>query len=616
MNVFDLAASLTLDKKNYEDGLNQAEGKAESSGNKIGNTFAKFGKVAVAGFAAAGAATVGATTAFVKSTGAVAEYGDNIDKMSQKLGLSATAYQEWDAIMQHSGTSIDSMTGAMKVMSVQAEKGSDAFQKLGISQEEMANMNQEELFSKVIAGLQGMEEGTERTALATQLLGRGAVELGPLLNTSAEETEAMRQKVHELGGVMSDEGVKAAAKYQDTLQDMKTGFEGLKRNLLADFMPSLTTVMNGLTDIFSGNYDEGLDTLSDGITKVVDEISSKLPKIMEVGGKLIETLATAIIDNLPTLIKAAVPIITELATGLIENLPKIIEAAITLITTLAQGLVDALPKLIPAIVETITKIVEILTEPDTLVQLIMAAVQIMMAIAKGLIRAIPILIKAVPQIIKNLVGAIIKLLPLLLNAGVQMITALGKGLVGQIGHVGKAMAKVGKAIINGIKHLPKEMLNWGKDMIQGLIDGIKSMISRVGDAVKGVANKIKNFLHFSRPDEGPLREYEKWMPDMIRGLTSSLDKASPSLINKVKDLASDMSDSLKIDGTVNAMSELHQIPDDVNVGVNGSTSLGGSFVFNIYGAEGQDANEIAHTVADIINTDILRGRRAYGYAGV
>lgn len=113
-----------------------------------------------------------------------------------------------------------------------------------------------------------------------------------------------------------------------------------------------------------------------------------------------------------------------------------------------------------------------------------------------------------------------------------------------------AAKNLGKNIINGIKHLPKEMLNWGKDMIQGLIDGIKNMIGKVGDAVKGVADKIKGFLHFSRPDEGPLREYEKWMPDMIRGLTSSLDKSSPSLITKIKDLAQDMSDSFKIGGTV------------------------------------------------------------------
>ena len=614
MDVFNLAASLTLDKKNYEDGLNQAENQANKSGSKIGGVLGASAKVAGAGIAAISAATVGATTAIVNGAGKVAEYGDNIDKMSQKMGISAQAYQEWDAIMQHSGTSIDSMSRGMQTLQKNAVDSADKFEKLGISQEQLASMSTEDLFSATITGLQNMGEGAERTALASELLGGSAKELGALLNTSAEDTQAMRDRVHELGGVMSDDAVKAAAAYQDSLQDMQTAFDGLSRNLMGSFMPSLTTVMDGLTEIFSGNYDEGLDKLSDGITKAVDEISSKLPKIMEVGGKIIETLAKAIIDNLPALIKAAVPIITELATGLIENLPKIIEAAVMLITTLAQGLVDALPKLIPAIVETITKIVEMLTEPDTLVQLIMAAVQIMMAIAEGLIQAIPILIKAAPQIIKNLIAAIVRLFPLVLKTGGQIIGSLIKGIASMIGTLGSAIGNVAKNIINGIKHLPKEMLNWGKDMIQGLINGIKGMISKVGDAVKGVADKIKNFLHFSRPDEGPLREYEKWMPDMIRGLTSSLDKASPSLINKVKDLASDMSDSLKIDGTVNAM--LGQSELNINGSKTGNGLLGGSFVFNIYGAEGQDANEIAHTVADIINTDILRGRRAYGYAGV
>ena len=80
--------------------------------------------------------------------------------------------------------------------------------------------------------------------------------------------------------------------------------------------------------------------------------------------------------------------------------------------------------------------------------------------------------------------------------------------------------------INKIKNLPKDMVNWGKDMIQGLINGIKGMIGKVGDAVKGVAKKIKNFLHFSRPDEGPLRQYEEWMPHMVQGLVKTLKRKS------------------------------------------------------------------------------------------
>lgn len=154
---------------------------------------------------------------------------------------------------------------------------------------------------------------------------------------------------------------------------------------------------------------------------------------------------------------------------------------------------------------------------------------------------------------------------------------------GNLASKGASAAKgLADNIINGIKHLPKEMLNWGKDMIQGLIDGIKNMIGKVGDAVKGVADKIKGFLHFSRPDEGPLREYEKWMPDMIRGLTSSLDKASPSLINKVKDLAQDMSDSFKIGGTVKGNIDIGDFnlgdfdPDDFDPRGKGPRPAGGA----------------------------------------
>lgn len=88
---------------------------------------------------------------------------------------------------------------------------------------------------------------------------------------------------------------------------------------------------------------------------------------------------------------------------------------------------------------------------------------------------------------------------------------------------------IGQAIIHGfddaiafIKGLPAQMLQWGKDMIQGLVNGIKSATRWVTDAVKGVGNTIRSFLHFSRPDEGPLADYETWMPDMMDGLRAGM----------------------------------------------------------------------------------------------
>lgn len=83
-------------------------------------------------------------------------------------------------------------------------------------------------------------------------------------------------------------------------------------------------------------------------------------------------------------------------------------------------------------------------------------------------------------------------------------------------------------------------------MIQGFIDGIKKMLGNLADAAKNVGNKIKEFLHFSRPDKGPLREYEKWMPDMVNGLSKTLTTSSPELYNASKKLAEKVANNLDI----------------------------------------------------------------------
>ena len=159
MNVFDLFANIKLDDSEYEEGL-----------SKAGSALAGFGKTAASGLAtitkttmAAGAAITGTMVAGAAST---ATLGDNIDKNSQKMGISAQAYQEWDFILQHSGSSIDAMSKGMLTLQKKAVDSAESFEALGISQEEIANMSTEELFARTIEGLQGMEEGAERTALA------------------------------------------------------------------------------------------------------------------------------------------------------------------------------------------------------------------------------------------------------------------------------------------------------------------------------------------------------------------------------------------------------------------------------------------------------------------
>lgn len=104
------------------------------------------------------------------------------------------------------------------------------------------------------------------------------------------------------------------------------------------------------------------------------------------------------------------------------------------------------------------------------------------------------------------------------------------------------------AIVNGIteaidwiKQLPKEAIGWGADMINGMVDGIKGAVGKVKDAASGVAEKITSFLHFSVPDEGPLKDYESWMPDFMSGLAKGIWDNKDMVLDKIHSIADGMS---------------------------------------------------------------------------
>lgn len=108
-----------------------------------------------------------------------------------------------------------------------------------------------------------------------------------------------------------------------------------------------------------------------------------------------------------------------------------------------------------------------------------------------------------------------------------------------------------EAIKNSVKGDIKRMFasynesySWGTDMARGLRDGIDANKELVISKLREMANSVRRLLHFSRPDEGPLRDYETWMPDMIKGLSDSLIQAAPMLDNAVNQIADKMAESL------------------------------------------------------------------------
>lgn len=475
----------------------------------------------------------------------MADYGDNIDKMSQKMGMSAEGYQEWDFIMQHCGTSMETMKASMKTLANAASTGSEAFDQLGISQEQIANMSQEELFNATIAALQNVEDETTRTYLAGQTLGRGATELGALLNTSAEDTEAMRQQVHDLGGVMSDDAVKAAAAYKDSLQNLQTSISGLKNNMSAKLLPAVTQVMDGLTLIFSGgDMDAGMEMIGQGIDELAAKLEEILPKFLELGSQIILKIAEVIIENLPTLIDSGMSIINELIAGIIEALPQLLEAGMQIITglvdatlqnlpmlvqvalqmllALAQGITDQLPTLIPAIIDVVLQVVNTLIE--NLPMLIEGAIQLFLGIVTGLIQALPQIIAALPTLIDSIINALIDSIPLLIECGVELFLALIENLPAIIVAIVQAVPQIVQALVRGFLELGVRLKETGSKLMEKLKEGLTSMLSNLVSAAKDLGKNIVDGIW-----NGISAGWD-WLKEKVGGLATGLFDAAKSAL--------------------------------------------------------------------------------------
>lgn len=318
--------------------------------------------------------------------------------------------------------------------------------------------------------------------------------------------------------------------------------------ILSDTLPTLITAVTNVIQSVLEAIPQMMPVVVDGIMQIIQAMITLLPEFINAGLQMITALIQGITEALPQLIAMLPTIIQQTVDTLLANLPAIINAGVQLLVALINGVTEALPQLIamlPTIINTVST-----TLIANLPVIINAGIQILVALINGLIQSLPQLIAATPRIIISIVQTLIQNLPQILAMGGQIIGSLISGIASMMGNLGGTIGNVVSIIINGISSLPGQLYNWGVDMVQGIANGIKGAIRYVTDAVSGVADKIKSFLHFSRPDEGPLVEYESWMPDMVEGLSDSLRKASPELINQTEALANGMSNAFNVNGRI------------------------------------------------------------------
>lgn len=127
--------------------------------------------------------------------------------------------------------------------------------------------------------------------------------------------------------------------------------------------------------------------------------------------------------------------------------------------------------------------------------------------------------------------------------------------------------------------------SWGADLVNSLAQGITNGGGIIAKAVTWIGDIITSFLHFSRPDEGPLREYEKWMPDMIQGMADGIRDNAYLLQEAAADLGGKLKMQLQYDvGSANGFAQ---------VATNSRTVSMGGINVNVYPSDGMDEERFA-----------------------
>ena len=514
MTAFGLSADKST---HFADVLAKASSNANTNVGLMGETFKYVAPVAGAmGFSVEDTATAIGLMANAGIKGSQA--GTALRSMFSRL---AKPTDEVEAAMTKLGLSITNSDGSMREL--------------------------DEIIADLRKGFDGLTEA-EKTQIAAQLAGQEAMSgLLAIVNTSEVEYNKLADAVNNADGAAKNMADTMANNLHGQLTLLKSSAEGFGLALYDKIQKPLTEMaswavesLNELTTAFEENGVDGLveaagNILSEAITAVVD----KLPEFVNLAVSVIESFVNGISENKETIADGAISIITTLATGLLEMLPQIVQLGLDLIISLANGISENLPELIPTIIDVVLKIVDTLTDPETLSQLLDAALTLILALAEGLLSedSINSIIDSIFLLIDNLVTFLTdpENIMKLVGAAVRLVVAIATGLISAAGRIkekaGELIDKfkskfeeidwlqLGKDIVNsikdGIEAIAKKAGKWGKDLIDNFIGGIKEKWEKLKNTVSNIAKTVKDYLGFSEPKKGPLSNFHTYAPDMI-----------------------------------------------------------------------------------------------------
>lgn len=212
--------------------------------NRVKGMLAGLGvSLSVAGFAA-----------MIKSA---IDAADQLNKLSQKIGISVEALSTLRFAAQLSDVSLETLQKGIKGLSQNIAEantgigdGAQVFDALGISvrNADGSMKSTEAVLLQVADVFANLEDGAVKTALAVKLFGKSGMDMIPFLNQGAAGITQLTAEAERLGLKLTTETARSAEAFNDNLTALKASSSSLGIALARDFLPELTNITNAMRE--------------------------------------------------------------------------------------------------------------------------------------------------------------------------------------------------------------------------------------------------------------------------------------------------------------------------------------------------------------------------------
>lgn len=497
----------------------------------------------------------------------LANTGDTWDSLQNSITNSAGAAQ------QMADTQLDNLQGQITILK-------SALEGLAISFGELLMPAIKQIVDwvqKFVDWLNSMDEGTKKVIVTVALL---AAAIGPVLIVIGKVISAV-------GTIMT-----VVPKIASAISKVKTAFAALNVTMLANpivliiaaitalvaafiylwntnegfrqfwidlwegIKQAVITAWNAITSFLSTAWESILSlaqtvwggisgfftTLWEGIKGVFTSAWEAISGVMTTIWNTITSIWQSIYDTISPLLEA----FRYLFETIFEAIRILIERALTAISQKISEIWNGIVTFLTPILETIKNIFQtVWTAIQTVITTVLTAIKnVVITIWNAIKTAVTTVLNAIKGVVSSVWNSIKSVVSTVMNTIKNTVSSIWnsvKSAVGSIiGQIYNVIHSGFERAVGYVKGLASQAFSWGRDLIMGIVNGIKSAVGAVTDAVNGVANKIRSVLHFSVPDEGPLTDYESWMPDFMAGLAKGIEQSKILVAKAMDGVAADM----------------------------------------------------------------------------